>query len=187
MYLVIYKLIVILQGVPQQLGRSYSFVQQQKQQQKMQQQQLHQQQQQARRRERDDDSMHERYLISQTHEQARQRLSSNTSSSNSSNSSSNSAVGEETESHAEGDDSKKKRSNGNPSPPLSPFYGNLLSDADHLLPLQHYILQQAKLSGNKLIVLFNIVTLSMDINSFFHFMLCDRLLQIWRSVISRGR
>ncbi|XP_011137840.1 uncharacterized protein DDB_G0283357 isoform X2 [Harpegnathos saltator] len=139
-----------LDCVPQPLGRSYSFVQQQKQQQKMQQ-QLHQQQQQqqqaSRRRERDDDSMHERYLISQTHDQSRQRLSSNTSSSNSSNSSSNSAAGEETEGHAEGDDSKKKRSNGNPSPPPSPFYGNLLSDADHLLPLQHYILQQAKLSG----------------------------------------
>lgn len=139
-------MIIILQGVPQPLGRSYSFVQQQKQQQKMQQ----QQQQQVRRRERDDDAMHERYLmISQTHEQSRQRLSSNTSSSNSSNSSSNSAAGEETEGHAEGDDSKKKRSNGNPSPPPSPFYGNLLADADHLLPLQHYILQQAKLSGNK--------------------------------------
>ncbi|XP_032680440.1 uncharacterized protein LOC116848445 isoform X3 [Odontomachus brunneus] len=138
-----------LDCVPQPLGRSYSFVQQQKQQQKMQQ-QLHQQQQQqqvSRRRERDDDSMHERYLISQTHDQSRQRLSSNTSSSNSSNSSSNSAVGEDTESHAEGDDSKKKRSNGNSSPPPSPFYGNLLADADHLLPLQHYILQQAKLSG----------------------------------------
>lgn len=91
--------------------------------------------------------MHERYLISQSHEQPRQRLSSNTSSSNSSNSSSNSAAGEETEGLTEGDDSKKKRSNGNPSPPPSPFYGNLLSDADHLLPLQHYILQQAKLSG----------------------------------------
>ncbi|XP_011175510.2 uncharacterized protein LOC105207643 isoform X1 [Solenopsis invicta] len=136
-----------LDCVPQPLGRSYSFVQQQKQQQKLQQ-QLQQQQQQARRRERDDDAMHERYLmISQTHEQSRQRLSSNTSSSNSSNSSSNSAAGEEIEGHAEGDDSKKKRSNGNPSPPPSPFYGNLLADADHLLPLQHYILQQAKLSG----------------------------------------
>lgn len=96
--------------------------------------------------------MHERYLISQSHEQPRQRLSSNTSSSNSSNSSSNSAVGEETEGLTEADDSKKKRSNGNPSPPPSPFYGNLLSDADHLLPLQHYILQQAKLSGVYLIV-----------------------------------
>lgn len=143
-------LIIILQGVPQPLGRSYSFVQQQKQQQKLMQQQLHQQQQQqqVRRRERDDDAMHERYLmISQTHEQSRQRLSSNTSSSNSSNSSSNSAAGEEIEGHAEGDDGKKKRSNGNPSPPPSPYYGNLLTDADHLLPLQHYILQQAKLSG----------------------------------------
>lgn len=90
--------------------------------------------------------MHERYLISQSHEQSRQRLSSNTSSSNSSNSSSNSAVGEETEGLTEIDDSKKKRSNGNPSPPPSPFYGNL-SDADHLLPLQYYILQQAKLLG----------------------------------------
>ncbi|KAG7212405.1 hypothetical protein KM043_012723 [Ampulex compressa] len=134
-----------LDCVSQPLARSYSFVQQQKQQQKLQ--QLHQQQQQARRRERDDDSMHERYLISQTHEQPRQRLSSNTSSSNSSNSSSNSAVGEEIEGHTEGEDTKKKRSNGNPSPPPSPFYGNLLADADHLLPLQHYILQQAKLSG----------------------------------------
>lgn len=92
-------------------------------------------------------------MISQTHEQSRQRLSSNTSSSNSSNSSSNSAAGEEIEGHAEGDDSKKKRSNGNPSPPPSPFYGNLLADADHLLPLQHYILQQAKLSGNQKIFL----------------------------------
>ncbi|XP_076237649.1 myTH4 and RhoGAP_KIAA1688 domain-containing protein RhoGAP93B isoform X2 [Calliopsis andreniformis] len=130
-----------LDSVSQPLARSYSFVQQQKLQ------QLHQQQQQSRRKDRDDDSMHERYLISQSHEQSRQRLSSNTSSSNSSNSSSNSAVGEETEGFTEGDDSKKKRSNGNPSPPPSPFYGNLLSDADHLLPLQHYILQQAKLSG----------------------------------------
>ncbi|XP_076626020.1 myTH4 and RhoGAP_KIAA1688 domain-containing protein RhoGAP93B isoform X1 [Colletes latitarsis] len=124
---------------PQPLARSYSFVQQQKLQ------HLHQQQ--SRRRDRDDDSMHERYLISQSHEQPRQRLSSNTSSSNSSNSSSNSAVGEETEGLTEGDDGKKKKSNGNPSPPPSPFYGNLLSDPDHLLPLQHYILQQAKLSG----------------------------------------
>ncbi|KZC07879.1 Rho GTPase-activating protein 39 [Dufourea novaeangliae] len=132
-----------LDCVPQPLARSYSFVQQQKQQQKMQ--QMHQQQ--SRRRDRDDDSMHERYLISQSHEQPRQRLSSNTSSSNSSNSSSNSAVGEETEGLTEGDESKKKRSNGNPSPPPSPFYGNPLSDADYLLPLQHYILQQAKLSG----------------------------------------
>ncbi|XP_043791759.1 uncharacterized protein LOC122714472 isoform X3 [Apis laboriosa] len=131
-----------LDCVPQPLARSYSFVQQQKQQQKLQ--QLHQQQQQSRRKDRDDDSMHERYLISQSHEQSRQRLSSNTSSSNSSNSSSNSAVGEETEGLTEIDDSKKKRSNGNPSPPPSPFYGNL-SDADHLLPLQYYILQQAKL------------------------------------------
>nr|XP_033327436.1 uncharacterized protein LOC117221001 isoform X2 [Megalopta genalis] len=129
--------------VQQPLARSYSFVQQQKQQQKMQ--QMHQQQ--SRRRDRDDDSMHERYLISQSHEQPRQRLSSNTSSSNSSNSSSNSAVGEETEGLTEGDDSKKKRSNGNPSPPPSSFYRIPLSDADYLLPLQHYILQQAKLSG----------------------------------------
>lgn len=129
-----------LDCVPQPLARSYSFVQQQKQQQKL------QQQQQSRRRDRDDDSMHERYLINQSHEQARQRLSSNTSSSNSSNSSSNSAV-EEVEGQAEPEDGKKKRSNGNPSPPPSPFYGNLLADADHLLPLQHYILQQAKLSG----------------------------------------
>ncbi|XP_066602742.1 rho GTPase-activating protein 39 isoform X2 [Prorops nasuta] len=135
----------------QQLARSYSFVQQQKQQQKLQ--QLHQQQQQqqqqlqSRRRDRDDDSMHERYLIGQANEQSRQRLSSNTSTSNSSNSSSNSAVGEEIDDHPEADDLKKKRSNGNPSPPPSPFYGNILPDADHLLPLQHYILQQAKLSG----------------------------------------
>ncbi|KAK2587563.1 hypothetical protein KPH14_003691 [Odynerus spinipes] len=117
----------------QPLARSYSF---------------QQQQQQSRRRDRDEDAMHERYLISQSHDQPRQRLSSNTSTSNSSNSSSNSAVGEDIEGgHLDVDDSKKKRSNGNPSPPLSPFYGNILSDADHLLPLQHYILQQAKLSG----------------------------------------
>ncbi|XP_012271050.1 uncharacterized protein LOC105694708 [Orussus abietinus] len=126
----------------QPLARSYSFVQQQKMQQ-LQQQHL----QQNRRRDRDDDSMHERYLVSQSHDQSRQRLSSNTSSSGSSNSSSNSAIGEEIEVHAEADNGKKKRSNGNPSPPPSPFYGNLLVDADHLLPLQHYILQQAKLSG----------------------------------------
>ncbi|CAL7942001.1 unnamed protein product [Xylocopa violacea] len=126
-----------LDCVPQPLARSYSFVQQQ---QKLQ--QLHQQQQQSRRRDRDDDSMHERYLISQSHEPPRQRHSSNTSSSNSSNSSSNnSAVGEETEGLTEVDDTKKKRSNGNPSPP--PSYGNLLSEA--WLPLQHYIMQQVEL------------------------------------------
>ncbi|XP_024936657.1 rho GTPase-activating protein 39 isoform X2 [Cephus cinctus] len=127
---------------PQPLARSYSFVQQQKQQQKIQQ----QQQQQNRRRDRDDDSMHERYLVGQTHPQSQQQVSSNTTSSNSSNSSSNSAVGDDLESNIDGDNGKK-RSNGNPSPPPSPFYGNLLVDADHLLPLQHYIIQQAKLSG----------------------------------------
>ncbi|KAK0175934.1 hypothetical protein PV328_000123 [Microctonus aethiopoides] len=118
----------------QALARSYSFVQQQM----------------MRRRDRDDDSMHERYLVSQSpHDQhSRHRLGSNTSSSNGSNSSSNSAIGDELGNQVEEeDDVRKKRSNGNPSPPVSPYYGNLLVDADHLLPLQHYILQQAKLSG----------------------------------------
>ena len=108
--------------------------------------------------------MHERYLISQSHEQPRQRLSSNTSSSNSSNSSSNSAVGEETEGLTEADDSKKKRSNGNPSPPPC-FYGNLLSDDDHLLPLQHYILQQAKLSGATLTMKITVTVILRNIDN----------------------
>lgn len=128
--------------------------------------------------------MHERYLISQTHDQSRQRLSSNTSSSNSSNSSSNSAVGEEIEGHAEGDDSKKKRSNGNPSPPPSPFYGNLLPDADHLLPLQHYILQQAKLSGKMSTGLLFFVGYTAEL-ILFHSIY--RLLQVWRSPVSGRR
>lgn len=133
----------------QALARSYSFVQQQKLQQQM-----------MRRRDRDDDSMHERYLVSQSlHDHARHRLgSSNTSSSNDdSNSSSNSAIGDELGGGGqvvdEEEDAKKKRSNGNPSPPAStPYYGNLLVDADHLLPLQHYILQQAKLSGKFILI-----------------------------------
>ncbi|XP_034941169.1 uncharacterized protein RhoGAP93B [Chelonus insularis] len=127
-----------MESTQQALARSYSFVQQQKLQQQM-----------MRRRDRDDDSMHERYLVSQSHhDHSRHRLGSNSSSSNSSNSSSNSAIGDDLGGQVEEeDDSRKKRSNGNPSPPASPYYGNLLVDADHLLPLQHYILQQAKLSG----------------------------------------
>uniref|UniRef100_A0A0C9RSZ3 ARHGAP39 protein n=1 Tax=Fopius arisanus TaxID=64838 RepID=A0A0C9RSZ3_9HYME len=124
----------LMENSQQALARSYSFVQQQKMQQ-------------MRRRERDDDSMHERYLVGQVHDQ-RHRLGSNTSSSNDSNSSGNSAICDELGGNIEEEvDDRKKRSNGNPSPPASPYYGNLLVDADHLLPLQHYILQQAKLSG----------------------------------------
>lgn len=128
----------LMDSTQQALARSYSFVQQQKLQQQM-----------MRRRDRDDDSMHERYLVSQSHhDHSRHRLGSNTSSSNGSNSSSNSAIGDELSVQVdEEDDVRKKRSNGNPSPPASPYYGNLLVDADHLLPLQHYILEQAKLSG----------------------------------------
>ena len=138
----------------QPLARSYSFVQQQQQQQ---QQQHHHHHQQSRRRNRDDDSMHERYLIGQSHDPTRlHRLAGGSSSSSSggssgsdtSNSSCHSAIGDDIRGHVEvQDDGKKKPSNGNPSPPPSPYYGNLLVDADHLLPLQHYILQQAKLSG----------------------------------------
>ncbi|XP_031777201.1 uncharacterized protein LOC100119219 isoform X2 [Nasonia vitripennis] len=126
----------------QPLARSYSFVQHQKQQQKL-------SKQSSRRRDHDDDSMHERYLMAQGLDTSQQRLSSNSSSSNASDSSgSNSAdAGDDIDEPIGLDDGKKKRSNGNPSPPPSPFYGNLLVDADHLLPLQHYILQQAKLSG----------------------------------------
>ncbi|XP_044017446.1 uncharacterized protein LOC122858563 isoform X2 [Aphidius gifuensis] len=144
----------------QALARSYSFVQQQKLQQQL-----------MRRRDRDDDSMHERYLVGAQghhhhhhhhHQSGRHRLDSNTSSSNESNDSSlNSAIVDDIASHPDDDDDedddnhdhdvgniiRKKRSNGNPSPPVSPYYGNLMVDADHLLPLQHYILQQAKLSG----------------------------------------
>ena len=144
-------------SVQQPLARSYSFVQQQKQQQKQQLKLQQQQQQQSRRHEKDDDSMHERYLVGQSHDQSRQRLCSNTSSSNSSHSSINSAVEDEVEGQLDADNGKKKRSNGNPSPPPSPYYGNLLVDADHLLPLQHYILQQAKLSGTNYSVTFILV------------------------------
>ncbi|XP_046742874.1 rho GTPase-activating protein 39 isoform X1 [Diprion similis] len=122
---------------PQPIARSYSFVQQQKQQQK----------QQNRRRDRDDDSMHERYLVGQPHPPPRDSSNSNSNDTSSTNSSSNSMGGEEVVGVEESANGRKKKSNGNPSPPPSPYYGNLLVDSDHLLPLQHYILQQAKLSG----------------------------------------
>ncbi|XP_014227160.1 rho GTPase-activating protein 39 isoform X1 [Trichogramma pretiosum] len=155
---------------PQPLARSYSFVQQQKshqlqqqphqqkqakspQQQLLQQQlqqKLQQKQPSSRRQDRDDDGMHERFLLP---DQGRQRFSSVSSSASSNatdSSGSNSAdAGDENDDPPPPieEPSKKKRNGVHPSPPPSPFYGNLMVDADHLLPLQHYILQQAKLSG----------------------------------------
>ncbi|CAB0036467.1 unnamed protein product [Trichogramma brassicae] len=159
-----------LPAPPQPLARSYSFVQQQKshqlqqqphqqkqakspQQQLLQQQlqqKLQQKQPSSRRQDRDDDGMHERFLLP---DQGRQRFSSVSSSASSNatdSSGSNSAdAGDENDDPPPPieEPSKKKRNGAHPSPPPSPFYGNLMVDADHLLPLQHYILQQAKLSG----------------------------------------
>lgn len=140
-----WKLKFCFLGSQQPIARSYSFVQQQKH-------KLQQQQSQSRsRRDKDDDSMHERYLVGQNQlgDFARQRLDSNSSSNSSRSNSSNS----DDEAH-DTDEGKKRRSNGNPSPPASPYYGNILVDPDHLLPLQHYILQQAKLSGTFYIFFF---------------------------------
>lgn len=91
--------------------------------------------------------MHERYLVGQPQPQPRDSSNSNSNDTSSTNSSSNSMGGEELVGADESENGKKKKSNGNPSPPPSPYYGNILVDSDHLLPLQHYILQQAKLSG----------------------------------------
>lgn len=164
------KCLLFIADSQQQLARSYSFVQAQLKQQQQQQQHHQQQQQQqqklnkqlsARRRDRDDDSMHERYLMGQSMVDQTQQQQQALSSASSSSGDSNASEGSESSGSHSGDpgddiddppvsidDGKKKRANGNPSPPPSPFYGNLLVDADHLLPLQHYILQQAKLSGN---------------------------------------